>query len=119
VLRYDPPFFITNKISRACDDIFFIYHRARDSLVNPDFYAERYSFFRTFDIWGYQYMSGYLDIGTLWTVCNEAAPFTWMKYGPIYEEYKARGVYTPHIFEHFEYLTYEMSRMMAKTDRAR
>ena len=94
------------------DDFFKKY----DSTVNLDFYAKRDSFFRTFDIWGYQYMSGYLDIGTLWTVCNEALPFTWMKYGPIIEEYKARGGYSIHTFEHFEYLAYEMSKMMAETD---
>jgi len=35
---------------------------------------------------------------------------------PIIEEYKARGGYTPHEFEHFEYLAYEMLKMMAKTD---
>jgi len=92
------------------------FYKKYDSTVNPDNYAKRDSFWRTFDIWGYQYMSGYLDIGTLWTVCNEAVPFTWMKYGPIIEEYKARGGYTQHVFEYFEYLAYEMSKMMAKTD---
>ncbi|OGD58867.1 hypothetical protein A3K78_01590 [Candidatus Bathyarchaeota archaeon RBG_13_52_12] len=92
------------------------FYRKYDSSVNPGFYAKRDTYFRTFDIFGYQYMSGYLDIGTLWTICNEAVPLTWMKYGPIIEEYKARGGYTKHVFEHFEYLAYEMSKMMAKTD---
>ena len=54
------------------------FYRKYDSTVNLDFYAKRDSFFRTFDIFGYQYMSGYLDIGTLWTVCNEAVAFTWV-----------------------------------------
>jgi hypothetical protein len=92
------------------------FYRKYDSTVNLDFYAKRDSFFRTFDIWGFQYMSGYLDIGTLWAISNEAVPFLWEKYGPIIEEYKARGVYPLHEFEHFEYLAYEMAKMMVKTD---
>jgi hypothetical protein len=92
------------------------FYKKYDSTVNLDHYAKRDSFCRTFDIFGYQYMSGYLDIGTLWTICNEAVPFTWVKYGPIIEEYKKRGLYTKHVYEHFEYLAYEMSKMMAKED---
>jgi len=92
------------------------FYRKYDSTVNLDLSAKKDTICRIFDIFGYQYMSGYLDIGTLWTICNEAVPLTWMKYGPIIEEYKARGGYTKHVFEHFEYLAYEMSKMMAKTD---
>jgi hypothetical protein len=92
------------------------FYRKYDSTVNPDFYAKRDTVCILFDILGYQYMSGYLDIGTLWTISNEAVPETWMKYGPIYEEYKARGGYSKHVFEYFEYLAYEMAKMMAKTD---
>ena len=92
------------------------YFKKYDSVVNPDFYAKRDLFCRSYDLFGYQYVSGYLDMGTLWTVVNEGVTETWRKYGPIYEEYKARGVYPLHVFEYFEYLAYEMSKMMAKTD---
>jgi hypothetical protein len=115
--------FVSEEVSRRWLEImqaewedFDDFYRKYDSTVNLDFYAKRDSFFRTFDIFGYQYMSGYLDIGTLWTVCNEAVAFTWVKYGPIIDEYKARGVYTKHEFEHFEYLAYEMYKMIAKDD---
>ena len=115
--------FVSEEVSRRWLEImqaewenFDDFFKRYDSTVNLDFYAKRDSFFRTFDIWGYQYMSGYLDIGTLWTVGDEAVAMTWMKYGPILEEYKARGGYTKHVFEHFEYLAYEMSKMMAMED---
>ena len=115
--------FLSEEVSRRWLDImqaewvdFDDFYRKYDSTVDPDFYAKRDSFWRTFDIWGYQYMSGYLDIGTVWAISNEAVAFTWMKYGPIIEEYKARSGYTPHEFEYFEYLAYEMAKMMAKMD---
>jgi hypothetical protein len=115
--------FVSEEVSRRWLEImqaewenFDDFFKRYDSTVNLDYSAKRDSLFRTFDIFGYQYLSGYLDIGILWTACNEAVPLTWMKYGPIIEEYKARGGYTKNVFEHFEYLAYEMSRMMAKTD---
>jgi hypothetical protein len=89
-----------------------------DSSVNPDYFAKRNAVWNTCDILGYQYMTGLLDLGTLWTICNTAVPFTWGKFGPIIEEYKKRGIYYQHTYEYFEYLAYELSKIMAKTDPA-
>jgi hypothetical protein len=87
-----------------------------DSSVNLDYFAKRNAVWNTCDILGYQYMTGLLDLGTLWTICNTAVPYTWSKFGPIIEEYKKRGEYYQHTYEHFEYLAYELSKIMAKTD---
>jgi hypothetical protein len=78
-----------------------------DSSVNLDYFAKRNAVWNTCDILGYQYMTGLLDLGTLWTICNTAVPYTWTKFGPIIEEYKKRGVYYQHTYEYFEYLAVE------------
>jgi hypothetical protein len=92
------------------------FYRKYDSTVNPENYAKRNAVYNICDILGYQYLSGQLDLGTLWTICNMAVPTAWMKFGPIIEEYKKRGEIHKHAYEHFEYLAYELLKIMAKTD---
>jgi hypothetical protein len=92
------------------------FYRKYDSSVNPSNFAMRNTVWNICDILGYQYMSGLLDLGTLWTVCNAAVPTAWEKFGPIIEENKRRGGLYSHIYEHFEYLAYELSKIMANTD---
>lgn len=86
--------------------------------VNPENFAKRNAVYNICDILGYQYLSGQLDLGTIWTVCNEAVPTAWMKFGPTIEEYRKRGEIYKHTYEHFEYLAYELSKIMAKADPA-
>jgi hypothetical protein len=92
------------------------FYKKYDSSVNPENFAKRNAVYNICDILGYQYLSGQLDLGTIWTVCNDAVPTAWRKFGPIIEEYKRRGEYYKHVYEHFEYLAYELSKIMAKTD---
>jgi hypothetical protein len=87
-----------------------------DWSVNLDNYAKRNTVWNTCDILGYQYMSGQLDLGTVWSICNTAVPLTWEKFGPIILEGKKRGAFTKNIWEYFEYLAYEMSKAMVKMD---
>ena len=87
-----------------------------DSSVNSDNFAKRNYIWNTCDMLGYQYKSGQLDLGTLWSICNDAVPSTWHKFGPIIQEYKKRREYPKHVWENFEYLAYVMSKAMAKAD---
>jgi len=87
-----------------------------DSSVNPDNYAKRVFVMNTCDMLGYQYLSGQLDLCTLWSVCNNSISACWEKFGPIILEYKKRGDYNQHIWENFEYLAYEMSRAISEVD---
>ena len=87
-----------------------------DSTVNPDNFAKRNAVWNTCDILGYQYMSGQLDLGTLWTIYNKAVPRTWSKFGSIIEEYKKRGELYKHTYEHFEYLAYELSKILKEAE---
>jgi hypothetical protein len=92
------------------------FYRKFDSSVNPNNFAMRNTVWNICDILGFQYMSGLLDLGTLWSACNSAVPAAWDKFGPIIEEYKKRGEMYSHTYEYFEYLAYELSKIMADTD---
>jgi hypothetical protein len=92
------------------------YLRKYDSSVNPDNYAKRNMTWNTCDIIGYQYLSGQLDLGTLWSICNNAVPMAWEKFGPIIKEFKRRGVSNSLMWSNFEYLAYEMSKARAERD---
>jgi hypothetical protein len=92
------------------------YLKKYDWSVNPVNYAKRNTVWNTCDILGYQYMSGQIDLGTVWSICNTAVPMTWVKFGPVIQESKKRGETTKHIWEYFEYLAYVMSKAMVEMD---
>jgi hypothetical protein len=92
------------------------YMKKYDWSVNPDNYAKRNITWNTCDILGYQYMSGQLDLGTVWSICNTGIPMTWEKFGPIILESKKRGETTKQIWKYFEYLAYEIRKEMVKMD---
>jgi DNA relaxase NicK len=50
------------------------FYKKYDSSVNPENFAKRNAVYNICDILGYQYLSGQLDLGTIWTVCNDAVP---------------------------------------------
>jgi hypothetical protein len=87
-----------------------------DSSINLDNYAKRNTVFNTMDVLGYQYREGMIDSGTLWSICNDAVPLTWAKFKPLFDEWKRRGTSTKNLYENFEYLAYEMAKIIAKTD---
>jgi hypothetical protein len=90
--------------------------RKYDSLVNPDNLAMRASVFTICEILGRQYRSGLIDIDTLFSVCNTNITQLWVKFKPIIEEYRRRGVYSKIEYENFEYLAVELRKLMAKRD---
>ena len=87
-----------------------------DSSVNIDNYAKRNTVFNTMDVIGYQYKQGLIDTGTLWSICNNAVPVTLAKFKPVFNEYKRRGWFLKNTYENFEYLAYEMAKVMARMD---
>jgi hypothetical protein len=87
-----------------------------DSSVNLDNFAKRNTLWNTCEILGYQYRCGLIDFGTLWAICNNAVPTTYVKFKPVLDEYKRRGWHPQNMYENFEYLAFEISRKMEKMD---
>jgi hypothetical protein len=90
--------------------------RKYDSSVNPDNLALRTSVFTVCELLGRQYKSGLIDIDTLFSVCNTSITQLWVKFKPIIEEYRRRGVYSKIEFENFEYLAVELRKLLEKRD---
>lgn len=86
-----------------------------DSKTNPSNFAKRMSLWNTCEILGYQYRSGLIDMGTLYSVCAMLIPMLWMKFKPIIDEYK-KFDYAKNLFENFEYLASEISKYQAQRD---
>jgi hypothetical protein len=87
-----------------------------DSTVNPDNLTLRGSVFTLCEIIGRQYRSGLIDIDTLFSVCNTSITQLWVKFKPIIEEYRRRGVYSKIEYENFEYLAVELRKLLEKRD---
>jgi hypothetical protein len=90
--------------------------RKYDSTVNPDNLAIRTSVFIQCEVLGLQYRTGVIDLDTLFSVCNVNIPQLWVKFKPVIEEYRKRGVYSKIEFENFEYLAGELTKLMEKKD---
>jgi hypothetical protein len=115
--------FISEEGSRRWAELFKMewkdyddYVKKYDWMVNPDNYAKRNTVWNICDILGHQYISGQIDLDTVWSICNTAVPLTWAKFGPVILESKERGDTTRHIWEYFEYLAYVMVNGMARMD---
>lgn len=87
-----------------------------DSTVNPDNYAMRNSVFLMCEVLGRQYKSGVIDLDTLFSTCSTNITQLWVKFKPIIEEYRKRGVYSRIEFENFEYLAGELADLLEKRD---
>ena len=47
---------------------------------------------------------------------NDAIPLTWAKFKPLFDDGRKRGWYTTTAYKDFEYLAYEMAKIIRKTD---
>ena len=92
------------------------FERKYDSSVNLDNFAKRNTVWRTCEILGYQYKQGLIDFGTLYAICNNAVPITWVKFKPVLDEQIKRGMSPKNTYENFEYLAFEISKKMEKMD---
>ncbi len=90
-----------------------------DSSVNLDNYAKRNTVFNTLDVLGYQYRKGMIDVGTLWSICNNGPPSAWVKFKPIIDANRRRGWYAKNQYENWEYLAHKMAEVIARTSTQR
>ena len=59
-----------------------------DSRVNPENFADRWSFLGMMDVLGYQYKTGLIDLETIYELNWAPIIMTWIKFKPIIEKYK-------------------------------
>ena len=83
---------------------------------NPQNYAIRNNLWNTFDITGFQYRSGLIDLNTLWAICNTAPCQCWAKFKPIIEEYRRSGRFSKEHYRDFEFLACEIAKVVSKVD---
>jgi hypothetical protein len=86
------------------------------SRTNLDNFAKRNTVWRTCEILGYQYRQGLIDFGTLYAICNNAVPITWVKFKSVLDEQMKRGYSPKDTYDNFEYLAFEISKKMEKID---
>ena len=93
------------------------YMKKYDSRVNPKNFTLRVSFWNTCDLLGYQYREGILDLATIYNVGGTFIADTWMKFGPIIEQYRKMD-YSTDMYENFEYLARVLIKRRESKDAA-
>ena len=88
--------------------------RQYDSTVNRDNWMKRTIYWNACEVLGLQYKSKLIDFETLFAVCNTLVPSIWVKFKPVIEEYRIRGVIPEHMYENFEFLADEINRIMGE-----
>jgi hypothetical protein len=91
------------------------FYKRYDSTVNPDNYAKRMSLWGTYEILGLQYRTGLLDMETIYAVGGISIINFWMRFRSIIEEYRKLD-YGKDVYENWEYLANDLSRMKAQRD---
>jgi hypothetical protein len=86
-----------------------------DSKLNPSNFAKRMALWNNLEVLGFQYRSGLIDLGTVYSVCLMLVPMLWMKFKPVIEEYK-KFDYPKTAYENFEYLASEIAGYVARRD---
>jgi hypothetical protein len=86
-----------------------------DSKVNPSNFAKRMSLWNNIEVLGFQYRSGMIDMGTVYSVCSNLIPMMWMKFKPVIDEYK-KFDYSRDLYENFEFLASEIAGYQARRD---
>jgi len=86
-----------------------------DSRVNPENFADRWSFLGMLDVLGFQVKAGLVDLETIYELNWAPVLMMWMKFKPIIEEYKKTD-YGSDQFANLEYLAREMWRIKMRRD---
>jgi hypothetical protein len=86
-----------------------------DSRVNPENFADRWSFLGMLDVLGYQYKAGLVDLNTIYELNWSPILQMWMRFRPIIEEYK-RSDYGKDTYANFEFLARELWRLKLERD---
>ena len=86
-----------------------------DSLVNPENFADRWSFLGMLDVLGYQYKAGLIDLDTLYELNWSPILMIWVKFSSIIKEYK-KSDYGRDQYSNFEFLAHELWRLKMEKD---
>jgi len=81
-----------------------------DSRVNPENWAVRQYYWGAYDVLGYQWKEGLVDIGLISRLAGGRIEVTWRKFGPIIEEYRKTD-WPVDRYKDFEDLAKELIRM--------
>jgi hypothetical protein len=81
-----------------------------DSRVNPKNWAVRQYYWGAYDVLGYQWKEGLVDIGLISRLAGGRIETTWRKFGPIIEEYRKTD-WPVDRYKDFEDLAKELIRM--------
>jgi hypothetical protein len=86
-----------------------------DSVVNPENFADRWSFLGMLDVLGFQYKAGLVDLDTLYELNWSPILMMWVKFSPIIKEYK-KSDYGRDTYANFEFLARELWRLKVERD---
>jgi hypothetical protein len=81
-----------------------------DSRVNPENWAVRQYYWGAYDVLGYQWKEGLVDIGLISRLAGGRIETTWRRFGPIIEEYRKTD-WPVDRYKDFEDLAKELIRM--------
>jgi hypothetical protein len=86
-----------------------------DSRVNPENFADRWSFLGMLDVLGYQYKTGLVDIDTIYDLNWSPVLQLWIKFRPIINEYK-KSDYGVDTYANFELLARKLWELKGERD---
>ncbi len=93
------------------------YMEKYDSRVNPENFADRWSFMGMLDVLGHQYKAGLIDLQTIYELTWAPIIMTWIKFKPIIDEYKKTD-YGEDQFANFELIANALWKIMMRRDPA-
>ena len=91
------------------------FYKKYDSRVNPDNFADRWSFLGMLDVLGYQLKAGLVDIDSLYDLNWGPVLQMWVKFKPIIDEYK-KSDFGEDTYANFELLARKLWNLKMERD---
>ena len=91
------------------------FKRKYDSTVNPESYSKRMSLWYMYDMMGYLYKSGLIDLNTVANVGGSFPFWDWFRFKPIVEGYR-KDAFGPRGFSNWEHLAEAVLRVRESFD---
>jgi hypothetical protein len=91
------------------------FQKKYDSVLNPESFAERTSYWGVLNMLGYQYKEGLIDLDTLYETSWTQIFMMWVKFAPIIQEYR-KSDYGTKTYANFENLAYSLWKLHVKSD---
>ena len=86
-----------------------------DSRVNPENFSKRIAFWNLCDSIGYQYRTGLIDIGTIYSVAGTWIAYSWEQFGSVIRDYR-KSDYPVDMYSNWESLSNVLSDMRKQKD---